>query len=363
MFKNVDIWLLSYLQHQFKTRKIMGQQDKTYIVFSICDHFEPYWQNKDDQLAEKRVLSWYNEYPEIAKQYIDCCGQHPQHMFYYPIEEYKKPFLDILSELEQMKLGEVEIHLHHDNDTAENLKKSLLDYKKMLRSEHGLLSVDKVSGEIKYGFIHGNWALCNSRPDGRYCGVNEELTVLQETGCYADFTMPSAPSRTQTKTINSIYYATDSPDKPKSHDVGIEAEAGKSPVNGLLCVQGPLMLNYKSRKYGVIPRIENAAFSADYKFSQNRLALWKSSNIHVKGRPDVIFIKTHTHGTQDKIYDYLIRRGGLNSIYSALLDYCERHKDFRVIFASSRQMYNIIKGLEANQSAEPPELLDFNLIK
>lgn len=363
MFKNVDIWLLPYLKHQYKTRKIRKKHDKKYIIFSICDHFEPYWRNKDNQLAEKRVLSWYNDYPEIAKQYFDCCGQHPQHMFYYPIEEYKKAHLDILSDLEQQKLGEVEIHLHHDKDTSDNLRKTLLEYKEMLRNQHGLLSVDKETGEIKFGFIHGNWALDNSRPDGRYCGVNDELTVLQETGCYADFTLPSAPSDTQTRTINSIYYAIDNPDEPKSHDVGIEAEVGTLPNNGLLCVQGPLSLNYHSRKYGIIPRIENAAISSEYQFSEKRLALWISANIHVKKRPDVIFIKTHTHGTQPKIYDYLFDRGGLNNIFSTLVNHCEKFKDYKLIFASSRQMYNIIKGLEADPIADPPDLLDFSLIK
>jgi hypothetical protein len=363
MFKNVDKWIWPYLKHQCKIQKSRKRQEKTYIVFSICDHFEPYWQNKDDQLAEKRVMSWYNEYPKIARQYVDCCGQHPQHMFYYPIEEYKKEYLDILAEIENKKFGEVEIHLHHDNDTSENLRKTLLAFKEMLRSQHGLLSVDKVSGDVKYGFIHGNWALCNSRPDGRYCGVKNELTVLRETGCYADFTLPSAPSDTQTKTINSIYYAINNPSISKSHDVGIEAEVGKAPPNGLLCVQGPLLLNFYSRKLGLIPRIENSALSADYHFSDNRLALWISANIHVKNRPDVFFIKTHTHGTQDRINDYLLKKGGLDSIFSSLVNYCKQNKDCSVIFASSRQMYNIIKGLEAVAGAEPPELLNFSLIK
>ena len=76
---------------------------------------------------------------------------------------------------------------------------------------HGLLACDRRTGRPAYGFIHGNWALDNSRPDGRWCGVNNELDVLRETGCYADFTFPSAPSPTQPRKINSIYYAVDDP--------------------------------------------------------------------------------------------------------------------------------------------------------
>lgn len=362
MFRNIDVWLVSYLKHLYKSQKTKKNVDKTYIIFSICDHFEPYWKNDDDQIAQKRVLSWYEEYPKIAGNYVDCCGQHPRHIFYYPIEEYRKNHLDMLAELTSQGFGEVEVHLHHDNDTSENLRRTLMDYKTMLRDRHGLLCVSKETGEVQYGFIHGDWALDNSSPDGRHCGVNDELTVLQETGCYADFTMPSAPSRTQTKTINSIYYAIDDPRRPKSHNTGIASQAGKAAPSGLLCVQGPLMFNFYSRAYGIAPRIENATLSADYHFSERRLALWMSANVHVIGRPDVLFLKLHTHGTQPAIYSYLCQNGGLHAIFSSLTDYCSENKDTHLIFGSSRQMYNIIKGIEADANADPVALLDFALI-
>ena len=38
-----------------------------------------------------------------------------------------------------------------------------------------------------YAFVHGNFALANSA-GGRYCGVDEEMQILAETGCYADMT-------------------------------------------------------------------------------------------------------------------------------------------------------------------------------
>ncbi|MBK8740376.1 MAG: hypothetical protein IPM02_13005 [Betaproteobacteria bacterium] len=78
-----------------------------------------------------------------------------------------------------------------------------------------------------FAFIHGNWCLDNSRRDGRWCGVNNELRVLGELGCYADFTLPSAPSDTQTRKINSIYYANDDSTHPKSHDDGVDLRSGE----------------------------------------------------------------------------------------------------------------------------------------
>ena len=38
-------------------------------------------------------------------------------------------------------------------------------------------------------------AKLRSLPDGRWCGLNNELILLRDLGCYADFTLPSAPSR------------------------------------------------------------------------------------------------------------------------------------------------------------------------
>ena len=111
-----------------------------------------------------------------------------------------------------------------------------------MSQRHGLLARHRETGELAYGFIHGNWSLCNARPDGRWCGVNGELDVLRRTGCYADFTLPAAPDPAQTRKINSIYYALDDPQKPKSHDWGVDAGSVPPPLKGLMLIQGPLLL-------------------------------------------------------------------------------------------------------------------------
>src|SRR5438132_607974 len=80
---------------------------------------------------------------------------------------------------------------------AGRFRRKLVWFRDVLAQRHGLLARDRTTGALGYGFIHGNWALCNSRPDGRWCGVNNELEILRATGCYADFTMPSAPHPTQ----------------------------------------------------------------------------------------------------------------------------------------------------------------------
>ena len=147
-------------------------------------------------------------------------------------------------------------------------------YKELLARRHGLLPKDKGSGEIVYGFIHGNWALDNARPDGRYCGVNNELDILRETGCYADFTLPSAPDPSQTRTINSIYYAVDDPNRPRSHDWGIDVGTGPAPRDALMIIQGPLVLNWRRRKWGILPRIENGCLQDNQPPARDRLDAW-----------------------------------------------------------------------------------------
>jgi hypothetical protein len=270
--------------------------------------------------------------------------------------------MEQVAEICHSGFGEVEVHLHHDNDTEERLRRTLINYKKMLSEEYGLLSVSRTNHEIRYGFIHGDWALDNSHPSGSFCGVNNEITVLQETGCYADFTMPSAPSETQTSTVNSIYYADDEPDRPKSHDTGNPAIAGLVGQKGLLCIQGPLGFNFTSRKWGLLPRIENGAISADARTSEDRVRRWIRQHIHLKGRPDVIFIKVYMHGTQEAEIDYLFKRGGFDSIFSTLGKVCSDGDKYRLYYVTPRQMFNVIKGLEAEPGAEVKNLFDYELV-
>lgn len=363
MLRNIHIWFGNYLKNIIanQLQKLSPQIKPCKILFTICDHYEPYWENDDDSIAYNRVKQWTDSYQRIAEAHTDFLGNHPKHCFFYPIEEYKKEWLNMISDICRNGFGETEIHLHHDNDTADNLRNTLTDYKKKLSEEHGLLPVSRLDSNVKYGFIHGNWALDNSRPDGRCCGVNNEISVLQDTGCYADFTMPSAPSDTQTKTINSIYYAVDDPEKPKSHNTGKRAAAGKIEDNGFLCIQGPLCFNLKNRKFGLLPKIENGCLSSDMPMTMDRIKMWVNQNIHVQGRRDIIFVKLYTHGTQEKIMDFFFKQGMLDVLFSSLENFCGQGSPYRLYYTSARQMYNVVKGLEVHPNASPESLYDYDL--
>ena len=178
--------------------------------------------------AHERVRVWMEKYPALAGVTRDSFGRHPEHTFFYPIEEYD-PDADRCARGAHAPrgFGDVEVHLHHDNDTAENLRAHGRPVRRGAARTHGLLQREPTPGQVIYAFIHGNWALDNSRPDGRWCGVDNEIQILIETGCYADLTMPSAPSDTQTSKINSIYFAA-RPGLRKSHDTG--QDSARRPV-------------------------------------------------------------------------------------------------------------------------------------
>jgi hypothetical protein len=205
---------------------------------------------------------------------------------------------------------------------------------------HGLLSRDRKTGEIAYGFIHGNWALDNSLSDGRCCGVNNELDILRETGCYADFTLPSAPSEAQTSKINSIYWAVDDPNRPKSHDSGIDAGSAQKPDKSLLIIQGPLLLNWKRRKWGLLPGIENACIQGSQAPSLHRLELWLKASIRIPNRPDWYFVKLHTHGANEFNMPVLLGEPMVR-FHGALKERSQRDPNFHFHYLSAREMANL----------------------
>jgi hypothetical protein len=330
------------------------------VVFCLVDHFEPFWGKVDKNTALQRVKSWVIKYPEIAEKHIDSTGNNPKHTFFYPEEEYDDECMEALADLCGRGYGEVEIHLHHDNDTSEGTRQKLLAFKELLAKKHGLLSTDRETGETRYGFIHGNWALDNSRKDGRWCGVNNELTVLQETGCYADFTLPSAPSDTQTSKISSIYYAIDDPDRPKSHNNGIDVRSGKSDQNGLLMIQGPLGLNWHNKKLKLLPRIENGSLAYDNPATTDRVRLWVKHSPQIRNNFLWIFVKIHTHGCQENNMDYLFS-GGFATLYSKLESHFKNGRDCMLHYASAREMFNLVKALEKNETDCPADWRDYRL--
>jgi hypothetical protein len=338
--RNMHLWIVPYI-----TRSLSNKPSPKYQNVYVClaDHYEPYFGNADQEKARGLVDTWVKKYREIASQHTDSFGSHPKHSYFYPIEEYDEYVMSKLKDICDEGLGDVDIHLHHDNDNEANLTKTLIDFKELLFNKHGLLRKDE-NGEIVYGFIHGNWALDNSRPDGRWCGIDNEIDILLDTGCVYDMTMPSAPSDTQTSTINSIYFAKED-GKAKSHDKGVMLTKDNWTDEDLLMIQGPLELNWKSRKLGLIPRIEAGELSLDAPPNETRIDLWKKSNITIEGMGEHVFIKIYTHGLQEKNMKMFFDNNGFDTLWSTLEEKFKNSEGYSLHYVSAWEMYCKIKEL------------------
>jgi hypothetical protein len=355
--RNLQRWLPAYWRERGRYR-LPTADEEIHVILCMADHYEPKAGKADVATGRRRVAKWVEEFPRQFGRFRDSDGRTPRYSFFFPIEEYEKEYLDALAALCRAGFGEVEMHLHHDNDTAEGLKASLLRFKDILIA-HGLLARHRRTGEAMYGFIHGNWSLCNSRPDGRLCGVNNEIAILLETGCYADFTFPSAPSATQPPIINHIYYACDRPGEPRSHETPLPD--GAATDNALLMVQGPLLLDWSNRKWGFFPGIENACLQSSQPPSVARLWQWVKARVQVAGRPDWFFVKLHAHGAPEHDHETLLG-APMVKFHEDLAALAKTNPKVHYHYVTAREMVNLIKAAQAGFTGGVAEALDWELL-
>jgi hypothetical protein len=354
--RNITGWLWSYLRQDWRAPVPAGTT--RHLLFCFVDHYEPQWSRPDYSVECERVARWRADYPRLCANHRDADGRPPIHTFFYPEEEYRAEHIDALVELCRQGLGEIEVHLHHHDDTEAGLREKLRRFTRDLVERHDALPVDPRTGQARWAFIHGNWALDNSYPDGTRCGINNELIILREEGCYADFTFPAAPDPCQTSTINKIYYATDDPERPKSHDRGERVRVGGQPVGDLMLIQGPLGFRWNRRKFGIFPRIENADVRASSPADSYRIDDWVRTGVHVSGRPEWVFVKIHTHGAQDVDAATLLG-APMDEAFRYLESRYNDGRDWKLHYVSAREMYNIVKAAEAGHDGDPGRYRDF----
>lgn len=342
--RRCDLWLPGYLRSQLRFR--MGPRPRR-VWLLLADHYEPFWRNTDEAVASSRVEAWSRAWPEIASGIVDSAGRKPVYTFFYPEEEYRPHLLDALTAMAEAEIADVEIHLHHDNEGEQNFVDRISWFAETLRNRHGLLRLDE--GKATFGFIHGNWALDNSDPEGRHCGLNNELTLLTKLGCYADFTLPSVPYGTQTQIVNTIYWAVDDPTGPKSHNTGIPVEQSpERPAGALMMIPGPLGVRSRLLGYGdrLAPRIERGELGAHDMPTPDRVDLW----IDVAPRiGEDVFIKLYAHGTQERHSASLLSTGLKQTL--ELMSATTKANGQELYFASAWEMKLAIDALR--QGADP----------
>lgn len=331
--RTLPLWLPGWAATALREVAARRRSRVARLWIAIADHFEPWWRGADDRVAFERVRRWTEAWPRIARRHADVAGQPPCYTFFYPEEQYHPGAIDALSALVAQGVADIEVHLHHEADTEDGFVDRLGRFVRRLHDTHGLLRRDE-SG-IRFGFIHGNWALDNSLPNGRACGLNNEITLLGRLGCYADFTLPSAPSPAQTRMVNTIYWAKDDPARPKSHDAGVPVTAGGPVAGDLLMIPGPLTLNLREWQRPFVPRLEVGELAGQCHPTRHRVTLWKRTAPRIG---EDLFIKLFAHGAPEKNAGPLLADDGvLDRTLRYLTDDC-RGSGLQLFFVSAWQM-------------------------
>jgi hypothetical protein len=342
LIHNSQIWGPSYIRQRLRqiTRPAAHPLERIWVT--IADHYEPRWHRADLSTAQSRVALWRSAWPEIAKQCMpDSLGNAPRYTFFFPEEEYHPTLMEPLAEMVREGIADVEVHLHHDGEGHQNFVDRISSFCRVLDSEHGLLR--KRDGKLTFGFIHGNWALDNSRPDGRYCGLNDEIRILRDLGCYADFTMPSGDSPTQARLVNTIYYCNGDPNRPKSYDDGVPVTSGGGVDGDLLIIPGPLGMRWRDR---LLPRLETGELRHGNVATPYRVRRWVDLAPRIANDT---FIKLFTHGAQERNSAALLG-DVLKTAFNLLVAEANR-RECAIHFVSARQMYLAIEAV--GQRREP----------
>ena len=359
-------WLPAYAGQQL-VRRGFRKAGPQHLIVALADHFEPSivpgvsGRHADLDEQERRLERWCREYPKMAGAHRDGDGVPFRHTYFYPAEQFHKTLIDRLAEHCHDGWGEVEIHLHHGvdaPDTSEATRRVLVEFRDELASR-GCLPRWNGQGSPRYAFVHGNWALANSA-GGRYCGVDDEMAILAETGCYADLTLPAPLGLPQVGKINSLYECGLPLDQRAPHRRGRRLAVGRSARTFPLIVQGPLVVNALRRVGGRLrPGIEQGVLVTHDAPTPARLGLWQQAGISVAGRPEWAFIKLSCHGMDPR--DEPVMLGApIQRFLRTLLDAARDDGD-RVHFVTAREMVNIALAACDGRDGDPGAYREYRL--
>lgn len=366
MMNKLAPWMFDWAIDRARTkldRVFQGKHQRTeHVLIALCDHFEPEWtgdpQNPGRASAStsrERVLNWRKQYPKFVSNLRDSSGLPPRHTFFYPGDQYSFHLVEPLAELVEMGLAEVEVHLHHEQDTRQTLADKLECTLDNL-TQHGIIPY--VGNQARWAFIHGNWCLANARIDGAFCGVDDELDLLHELGCYADFTFPSAPDPTQPRIVNRVYYPHGDVRKRRAHERGRAARVGERDRARVLCVQGPLGVCRRNGP-GLPIRIDAGALTANDPATIDRMKTWVEQGISIRGRPEWVFVKLSTHGAPEREAASLL--GDRHHQFHEGLSWWSKRVGIRHHYVSAREMFNIARAAMDGKTGNPAYYRDYDV--
>lgn len=360
--RKVHYWLAGDVTRGFQRLFQPKPTGPVHVMIAFVDHFEP--GNGGVELPRQidRVTAWVERYPQLADKHRDADGVKPQHTFFYPPHYDHADHLERIVGLCAAGYGEVEMHLHHDRQTPwpddeASLRKKVVD----CLADFGRFGVFRLpDGTQRFAFIHGDWALANALDGGHHCGINDELTILQEHGCFVEMTFPVS-NEAQPRLANRMFYGQSSRDFPKGYDrLCYETKVGETERRGLLFIQGIIGLRWKSRTHGFTPSIEQSNLGVADKPTPSRIDYWIDKGIHVPGRPDWVFVKMHMHGAREIDWETLLG-GPSHEMFDHLETKYNDGRRYVLHYVSAREMYNIARAAEDGRSGDPNDYRDYDV--
>ena len=346
--KNIDRWLIHYIQGIISRPTVKDQPID--IMFLFVDHFEL-------NGYQDRLEAWTTGYPAIAKKHFDSDGHHPKHSFFYALDLMHEHELVAMKPVVDSGYGEFELHWHHDHDTPDSFVRKL-DAAMEIFHKHGYMKPYEQGQKSCFSFIHGNWSLGNSRSDN-FCGVDNEVQILKDQGCYADFTYPALFSEAQPPMVNNVYYCQNL-DQASCYFQGRDASVNTpQKEDEFLIFQGPMSINLKDWRHKWHPTIEDGDINQFPTHDDpKRINAWMNQGIHVKGRPEWQFVKIFCHGAQD-------HKSVVSETTDRMHDYIEKHyndgEKYRLHYVSAREAYNILKAAEDGLSGNPNQFRNYKI--
>jgi hypothetical protein len=328
------------------TRPAASGSTPTHVFLLFTDHFEPDYD-------ERRVNDWSRRYAALAARHRDSVGRPPQHTFFYPGEQSSPAIYEALRKMTADGLGEVELHYHHGYDTAQTLRPQLEEAIREFQQYGFLMTAD---GRTEFAFIHGNSGLDNSNGEW-LCGVNDEIRLLHQLGCFADFTFPSVFEDAQPRTVNSIY-ATRDDDGPKSYDHSLPLTAIRDGTADLMIFQGPIVLEPSLSFRHLFVDVDDGDVHASEHASPARVDRWIRADVHVSQRPDWVFVKLFAHG----ISTAGDAEACLGADFDEALSYLEHaYNDgtrYVLHYITAREAYNLARAAAEGATGGPEQYLD-----
>jgi hypothetical protein len=127
-----------------------------------------------------------------------------------------------------------------------------------------------------------------------------------------------------------------------------------------MLIQGPLVLNWSNRKWGLVPRVENGCLQANQPATIGRLRHWLRARVQVAFRPDWYFVKLHTHGANEANMPALLGEP-MVQFHRDLAQMAAENPNFHYHYVTAREMYNIARAAADGWKGEIAHARDYEL--